>query len=127
MSDSRAPIRRKLEMLARRKKHVAKISHGTPQRPRLVVYRSNCHIYAQIVDDINRVTITGCSTLTPSLKDQVAKLKGKLDEGKLVGKLIAELAKAKGISTVCFDRGGRRYHGRVKALADGAREGGLQF
>lgn len=127
MSDPRVPIRRKLEMLARRKKHVSKTVRGTPERPRLVIYRSNKHVYAQIVDDLNQLTITGCSTLTPALKEKVAAVKGKLEEGKMVGKHIAELAKGKGIEKVCFDRNGCRYHGRVKALADGAREGGLQL
>ncbi len=127
MSDNRVPVRRKLEMLARRKKHIAKKLFGTPERPRLVIYRSNSHIYAQIVDDVNRKTITGCSSLTPALREKVTGLKGKLEEGKIVGQFVAGLAKARGIEQVAFDRNGCRYHGRVKALADGARAGGLQF
>ncbi len=127
MSDPRVTIRKKLEQLNRRKKHGLKKLFGTPDRPRLMVYRSNKHIYAQLVDDTTSVTITGCSTNSPDLREKVAAMKGKLDEAKAVGMHIAALAKKNGIEQVAFDRNGRRYHGRVKALADGAREGGLQF
>jgi len=127
MTDIGVSVRKKLEGLVRRKKHVAKKLFGTDDRPRLVVYRSNSHIYAQIVNDLTHATITGCSSLSPSLREEVKLLKGKIDEAKRVGKEIAKLAKEKGIDKVAFDRGGRKYHGRVKALADGAREGGLQF
>lgn len=127
MSDARVTIRKKIEQLGRRKKHGLKKLFGTTERPRLVVYRSNKHIYAQLVDDSKAITITGCSTITLELRDKVAAMKGKLNEAKAVGMLIAELAKKNGIEQVAFDRNGRRYHGRVKALADGAREGGLKF
>jgi large subunit ribosomal protein L18 len=127
MTDVRVTMRIKLERLQRRKQHGLKKLFGTSERPRLIVYRSNRHIFAQLVDDSTRTTITGCSTLSPAIHDQVAALKGKLEEAKLVGKQIAVLAKEKGIAMVAFDRNGRRYHGRVKALADGAREAGLQF
>jgi len=127
MSDPRVTIRKKLEQLHRRKKHGLKKLFGTAERPRLVIYRSNEHIYAQLVNDAEALTITGCSTITPDLREKVATMKGKLAEAKAVGLLIAELAKKNGIEMVAFDRNGRRYHGRVKALADGAREGGLKF
>lgn len=97
---------------------------GTAERPRLCVFRSNAGIYAQIVDDINGVTLVGAST-------QVKDIKGasgtKSDKSRLVGQEIARRAAEKGISAVVFDRGGFKYHGRVKALAEGAREGGLIF
>ncbi len=127
MSDARVTIRKKLEQLRRRRKHGLKKLFGTSDRPRLVVYRSNKHIFAQLIDDAKAWTITGCSTLSPDLRDQVAGMKGKLAEAKAVGFHIATLAKKNGIEQVAFDRNGRRYHGRVKALADGAREGGLKF
>jgi len=127
MTDVGVAVRRKLEGLSRRRKRIAKRLRGEPNRPRLVVFRSNRHIYAQLVDDLNHVTITGCSTLTPETRVEIKDMKGKLDEARRVGKKLAEIAKAKGIEIVAFDRNGRRYHGRVKALADGAREGGLKF
>jgi len=98
---------------------------GTAERPRLAVYRSLNHIYAQLVDDLSGRTILTVSSLS---KEKVPKGgKGKLEASKKVGKQIATLAKEKGIDRVCFDRGGYLYHGRVKAVADGAREGGLNF
>lgn len=96
--------------------------HGTPERPRLSVFRSNTNIYAQIIDDINGVTLASAS----SLKD-VKKGANNVEGAKLVGKLIAERAKDKKITSVVFDRSGYLYHGRVKALADAAREAGLEF
>ena len=104
---------------ARRHKRVrAKVS-GTAERPRLVVFRSHKHIYAQIVDDVSRKTLM-------SITDSGLKGK-KAEKSTAVGKLVAEKAKAAGITKVVFDRAGYRYHGRVKAVADGAREGGLEF
>ena len=100
----------------------AKIS-GTPERPRLNVFRSEANIYAQIIDDVNGVTLVSAS----SLEKDFACEGTKSDAAKQVGLNVAERAKAKGIDTVVFDRGGYVYHGRVKALAEGAREGGLQF
>jgi len=99
---------------------------GTAERPRLAVYRSLNHIYAQLVDDLSGRTILTVSSLSKEVVPAKS-TKGKLSASKLVGKHIAELAKAKGIDRVCFDRGGYLYHGRVKAVAEGAREGGLNF
>jgi large subunit ribosomal protein L18 len=98
---------------------------GTPSRPRLAVFRSLAHIYAQVIDDEAGNTLASASSLDPALRDQ---LNGtKTDHAKLVGKTVAERAKAKGIESVVFDRGGFLYHGRVAALADAAREAGLKF
>ena len=99
---------------------------GTTERPRLCVYRSNKHIYAQIVDDALKVTLVCASTLDPELKGKVKKSWDR-DGASAVGELVASRAKTKGIESVVFDRGGYIYHGRVKAVAEGAREGGLQF
>ena len=100
----------------------SKIS-GTPERPRLNVFRSNANIYAQIIDDVNRVTLVSASTLDKEFEGAA----GNAEAAKKVGLKLAERALAKGIETVVFDRGGYLYHGRVAALAEGAREGGLKF
>ena len=100
----------------------AKIS-GTTECPRLAVYRSNANIYAQIIDDVNGVTLVSASTVEKSFEGAT----GNAEAAKKVGQLVAERALAKGIDTVVFDRGGYVYHGRVAALAEGAREGGLKF
>src|SRR5690606_14534717 len=97
---------------------------GTLERPRLVVFRSLKHIYAQLVDDDRGVTILGVSDGSEGI---AVEGQGKIGRGKAAGKLLAEKAKAAGITRVVFDRAGYRYHGRVKAVADGAREGGLEF
>jgi len=110
----------------RRKKRIRKKVSGTTERPRLTVFRSLKHIYAQIIDDLRGHTVAAASTLDESLRKSV-KSTGGIEGAKAVGKLIAERAKAAKVSTVVFDRGGRLYHGRVKALADASREGGLQF
>ena len=94
---------------------------GTPDRPRLAIYRSNKSIYCQLVDDLNGVTLASSSSA------QLGATGNKVDQAKLVGTSIAEKAKAANIDNVVFDRGGYLYHGRVKSLAEGAREGGLQF
>ena len=99
---------------------------GTPSRPRLCVYRSANHIYAQVIDDIKGHTIAAASTMDPGLKAQ-APGKTKAAQAELVGTLVAERAKAAGVAQVVFDRGGFLYHGRVKTLADAARAGGLVF
>jgi large subunit ribosomal protein L18 len=99
---------------------------GTAQRPRLNVYRSLSEIYAQVIDDQAGNTIVSASTIDRELRAKAKGLK-KSEQAKLVGKMIAERAKGKGVKTVVFDRGGFKYSGRVKALADGAREGGLEF
>jgi large subunit ribosomal protein L18 len=101
----------------------AKIA-GTAQKPRLSVFRSNSEIYAQLIDDDNAVTLAAASSRD---KDIVAQKTPKTEKGKLVGQAIARKAKELGFENVVFDRGGNLYHGRVKAVADGAREGGLVF
>ena len=109
----------------RLKRHVrvrGKIS-GTPECPRLNVFRSNANIYAQIIDDVNGVTLVAANTLEKGFEGAT----GNIDAAKKVGQILAERAKEKGITEVVFDRGGYVYHGRVAALAEGAREGGLQF
>jgi large subunit ribosomal protein L18 len=99
---------------------------GTQQRPRLSVFRSLSEIYAQVIDDQAGNTIVSASTIDQELRGQMKGLK-KSEQAKIVGKTLAERAKVKGVQTVVFDRGGFKYSGRVKALADGAREGGLEF
>ncbi|MBI3976098.1 MAG: 50S ribosomal protein L18 [Armatimonadetes bacterium] len=99
---------------------------GAAERPRLVVFRSVSHIYAQIIDDARGQTLAAASTLDSELREKV-KGAHKSDASKMVGALVAQRAQAKGITRVVFDRAGYAYHGRVKALADGAREGGLEF
>ncbi len=98
---------------------------GTPERPRLRVFRSNRHIYAQIIDDSRKVTLVAMSTDDKNFDAEDSS--NKSDRAKKVGLLLAEKALSSGIKTVVFDRGGYLYHGRVKALSDGAREGGLEF
>ena len=97
---------------------------GTSERPRLSVFRSNKQIYAQIIDDAEGKTLTSASSID---KDIASKTVNKVEQAKLVGQLLAEKAKEAEVETVVFDRGGYLFHGRVKALADGAREGGLKF
>ena len=97
---------------------------GTGQKPRLSVYRSNTDIYVQLIDDATGTTLAAASTKDKDVKAQSG---NKVDKSKMVGSAIASKASSLGISTVVFDRGGYLYHGRVKAIADGAREGGLQF
>lgn len=111
----------------RRKKHIRKVVNGSEKRPRLVVFRSAKQIYAQLVDDQGGKVLTGISSLNPELKKQLEENRGKIAMGKIVGKAVAKVAKDRGISKIVFDRNGYLYHGRVKAVADGAREGGLEF
>ena len=99
---------------------------GTPERPRLAVFRSNDHIYAQVIDDVASNTLVAASTLDKDVKAELEKTND-VAAAAYLGKVIAERAKEKGISTVVFDRGGYIYHGKVKALADAAREAGLEF
>jgi large subunit ribosomal protein L18 len=113
------------ESRRRRKVRIRKKVNGTPARPRLVVYRSNQHIYAQIVNDKSGTTLVGVSTLT--LAKSETGLRGNKTGAERVGKEIARLAQEKNIGQVVFDRNGYLYHGRVKAVADSAREGGLEF
>lgn len=111
----------------RRGGSIRKKIDGTAERPRLAVFRSNAHIYAQVVDDVQRVTLLAVSTKTRELAEQLAGVKGKIAPAKIVGAEIARRAKERNITRVVFDRKGYLYHGRVKALAEGAREGGLEF
>lgn len=116
------------EQRARRHRRIRKKIHGTSERPRLVVFRSLKHVEGQLVDDDSGRTIVGVSSLAPEIRDGDAdELGSKVARAKATGKLLGERARAAGIEAVVFDRGGYRYHGRVRALADGAREGGLEF
>lgn len=116
----------KNQIRQRRHLRVRKHISGTPERPRLNVFRSLSHIYAQIIDDTTGTTIASASTLDKAIKDKV-EFGGNVEAAKEVGKLVAEKALAAGITTVVFDRGGYAYHGRVKEIADAAREAGLNF
>ena len=107
------------------RKRIRRTITGTAERPRLSVFRSNKEIYCQLIDDMNHSTIASASTRDASLTEN--KNMKKVEQASAVGKLIAEKASAAGINTVVFDRGGYLYHGRVKALAESAREGGLKF
>ena len=120
MSDS---AKQKREARIRRHRRVRKKVRGTAERPRLAVYRSNKHISAQVIDDRTGRTLAAATTLEADLKCTGGNVEGATK----VGTLLAERAKAAGIDAVVFDRGGNRYHGRIKALADAAREGGLEF
>lgn len=117
---------RREESRAARHKRVRKKVFGTTHRPRLNVYRSLKHIYAQVIDDFSGRTLVAASSADKELKGKVA-TGGNIEAAKIVGELIARRATGKGVKTVVFDRGGYLYHGRVKALADAAREGGLEF
>jgi len=122
--------RRTSERVKRRgkiKQRIHKRIQGTPDRPRLSVYRSLNNITAQLVDDTNQKTLLTITSLSQPLREKSAKMKGKIEIAKMVGLAIAEEAKKKKIETVVFDRSGYLFHGRVKSLAEGAREGGLKF
>lgn len=114
------------EQRARRQRRIRGRLAGTSARPRLNVFRSNAHIYAQVIDDTLGHTLAAASTVDAGLRPQMSE-NTKQEEAKLVGKLIAERALAAGIEQVVFDRGGYKYHGRIQALADAAREAGLKF
>ena len=122
MSDS--VIEKKRELRQRRKERIRFKVSGSSERPRLSVYRSLNHIYAQVIDDATGKTLAAASTLSPELKDGKGK---KRDLSKEVGKLVASKCKAAQIAAVVFDRNGFNYHGRIAAVADGAREAGLKF
>lgn len=121
-------IKRQDRNEARRKRHlrIRRTVQGDADRPRLSVFRSLAHIYAQVIDDQRQRTVVAASSLDPEVRPEAEKAK-KVEAGRLVGRLIARRAKERGIRRVVFDRGGYLYHGRVKALAEGAREGGLEF
>ena len=116
----------KAKRLARRKHSVRNQMLGDSERPRLSVYRSSKHIYAQIINDHDGKTLVSAASTQDDVRGSL-KNGGNVAAAKQVGKALADKAKAAGVSKVVFDRGGRRYHGRVKALADAAREGGLKF
>jgi len=114
------------ELRHRRRLRVRKKVFGTPERPRLNVFRSLAHMYAQIIDDTRGITLVAASTLSPELKGTLTRT-GNVEAARAVGELLAKKALEKGIRRVVFDRAGYLYHGRVKALAEGARAGGLEF
>ena len=119
-------MKTKEEIRARIHRRIRKKISGTPERPRLAVFRSQAHIYAQVIDDGTGRTVCSASSLDETLKSD-AKRGANVAAAKAVGSLIATRAKEKGVLAVVFDRGGFQYHGRIKALADAAREGGLKF
>lgn len=123
----KAKAKPRLEGRKRRHMRIRRKVSGTAERPRLTVFRSLNHIYAQLVDDLAGRTVLTVSSRDKDLAAALGATKGKVAASKAVGKHLAEKAKEKGIARVCFDRGGYLYHGRVKAIADGAREGGLNF
>jgi len=111
----------------RRHRRIRRRVEGTAERPRVTVFRSSKHIYAQIVDDDRGVTLVAVASGSQEVKTRLQDKKGKIAAATACGEVLAEKAKAKGIAAVCFDRGGYLYHGRVKALAEAARNAGLQF
>ena len=117
----------RLKARLRRKQHIRKHISGTAKRPRMAIFRSSKHIYAQIIDDERGITIASASSLTPEIRSKAEDLEDKKAVAKEVGRIIAQRAKGKGVNVVAFDRGGYLYHGRIKALADAAREVGLNF
>lgn len=120
MSDNKSVRKQRI----RRHRRVRKAVSGSPERPRLAVFRSNRHLYAQLIDDLSGRTIASASTVEPPLRDEAT---GNAAAAMKVGKLVAERAMQRGIRKVVFDRGGFLFHGKVKALADAAREQGLEF
>lgn len=115
----------KTQARQKRVQRIRKKIMGTTERPRLRVFKSSRHIYAQLIDDTKGVTLCSSSTILTEIDK--SEIKGKIEQASKVGKLVAQQARSKGIETVVFDRGGYIYHGRVKALSEGAREGGLIF
>lgn len=111
----------------RKKKRIRKVVFGTDKRPRLAIFRSSRNTYAQLVDDVKSKTLTGVSTLSPGIKKELSRGGGNIDAARLVGKAIADKAKSLKVDSVVFDRGGYLYHGRIKAVAESARENGLKF
>jgi large subunit ribosomal protein L18 len=118
--------KRKHQSRLRRRQHVRNKLQGNAERPRLTVFRSSKHIYAQLIDDLSGVTLAAASSLEADVKKGIP-YGGNVKAAQAVGKRLAELAKGKGIQKAAFDRGHYRYHGRIKALADAARQSGLQF
>jgi large subunit ribosomal protein L18 len=120
-------IRKGKNTRLRSKRRIRKKISGTPETPRLTIYRSLGNIYGQLIDDTNRITLASASSLSKEIKEEIRSVKGKISRSKMIGMLVAKKAIEKNIKEVVFDRNGYRYHGRVKAFADGAREGGLKF
>lgn len=120
-------IKNTLERRLKKKFRIRKKIVGTSQRPRLTVYRSLKHIYAQLIDDTTGKTLVAASTLSKELREQAKGIRNRIELAKMVGKLAGQKALANKIERVVFDRNGYLYHGRVKAVADGAREAGLKF
>lgn len=119
---------KKIKLRKERKiKRVRKNLFGTSEKPRLSVFKSLNHIYAQVIDDSQSKTLASASTLSKEIVDELANTKSKIEKSKIVGNLVAKLAADQKIEKVVFDRGPNRYHGRVQAVADGARDGGLKF
>ncbi len=114
------------QSVARRHRRIRKKVNGTPERPRLSVFRSHKHIYAQVIDDVAQNTVAAASTLDSDLKSDL-KSTSTREASSAVGKLVAQRALAKGVTKVVFDRGGNLYHGRIQSLAEAAREAGLDF
>jgi large subunit ribosomal protein L18 len=114
------------ELRIRRHRRLRKTVSGNEQRPRLCIFRSNVHIYAQVIDDMAGHTLVAASTTEPDVRKQIEG-QSKFDQAQTVGKIVAERALQAGLTKIVFDRGGYRYHGRVKALAEAAREAGLSF
>lgn len=119
----------KKDKLRKRRKvlRVRKNIFGSPERPRLSVARSLNHIYAQLIDDSTNTTLAAASSRSADIAEEIKKAKSKTDKSVIVGSLLAKKAIEKGINNVVFDRGGYKYHGRIKAVAEGARKGGLKF
>ena len=119
--------KRRAEKRETLRRHIRLMISGTPERPRLAVFKSLKHIYAQIIDDTTGTTLVSVSDLSKEFKGEFKELKGQVAVGKKVGLVAARKAMEKSLKSVVFDRGGYLYHGAVKAVAEGAREGGLQF
>lgn len=119
--------RKALGPRARRQRRVRAKVNGVAERPRLNVFRSNQHIYAQVVDDSSHHTVAAASTLDPEVRKLLDEKQAKQAQASTVGRVVAERAREKGVESVVFDRGGYQYHGRVRALAEAAREAGLKF
>ena len=120
-------IKRNNNTRLRSKIRIRKRISGTPEKPRLTIYRSLNNIYGQVIDDSNGKTLASASSLSKEIAEDLKSVKGKTAKCKLVGTLVAKKAVEQNISTVVFDRNGYKYHGRVQAFAEGAREGGLKF
>jgi large subunit ribosomal protein L18 len=114
------------QLTKRRHQRIRNKVGGTPEKPRLSVFRSNLHIYAQVIDDVAQTTLAAASTVEPEVRTKFSS-GATCEAASLVGQLVAQRAKEKGIEQVVFDRGGNLYHGRIKALAESAREAGLNF